>query len=611
MTKKLSFQEAAQIMRAAKLEPLEDYPGNKSRWRCKCLQCGEIVSPSLGAVKNNGGGCRKCGFNRAAKSRRGNEQEAIEFMKKAGALPLEPYSGSNTPWLCRCMRCKKEITPTFGNVKNNGTNPCVYCSKKKVHPDDAVKLMRDAGLEPLEPYPGSNTKWKCEHLKCGEIVYPMYSWIVAGSGGCLKCGYVQNKEKQIFSDKDARKLFIKCGLEPQVPYPGAGIPWKSRCKKCKQIVSPTYSNIKNGTGCGVCAGKIVVPEIAESVMRKASLEPLVPYPGGRTNWKCKCMKCGKVVYPKYGDIQQGDGGCKYCGGHFVEPEAAVALMLAANIKPLEPYKDSGTKWNSQCLICKKNISPTYNSVQQRGSACKYCAKKFIDAEDAINIMLKAKLEPLVPYPGSQKPWICKCLRCGRKVQPALTTIQSGQKGCVYCGGKKVDPDEAFQLMLSAGLTPLEIYKAADAPWRCTCNNCKKLVTPRYSAIRSGQGGCRYCTNKGLDYNEPAYLYLMTNELFGAHKIGVANDKTRVNRVKEHQKSGWVVYKTLNFNSGDDAFEVEQQTLLWLRNELKLGIFLSQDLMPQGGYSETVDASEIDLATIWAKIEVLRKVKATP
>jgi hypothetical protein len=31
-------------------------------------------------------------------------------------------------------------------------------------------------------------------------------------------------------------------------------------------------------------------------------------------------------------------------------------------------------------------------------------------------------------------------------------------------------------------------------------------------------------------------------------------------------------------------------------------------MPQGGYSETVDASEIDLPTIWAKIEKLSKVK---
>jgi len=325
-------------------------------------------------------------------------------------------------------------------------------------------------------------------------------------------------------------------------------------------------------------------------------------------WECRCLRCGKTVSPKFGDINQGDGGCKYCGGNFVEPEAAVALMLAANIKPVVPYTNAGTKWESECLVCSRSINPTYNSVQQRQSGCKYCAKRFIDSEDAIEIMLKAKLQPLVPYPGSQAPWKCKCLRCSREVQPALTSIQSGGKGCVYCGGKKVDPDEAFRLMLSSGLTPLETYQRADKPWRCTCNKCKKLVTPTYTSIRIGQGGCRFCTNKGLDYNEPGYLYLMTNESFGAHKVGVANDKTRVNRVKEHQKSGWLLYKTLSFNSGDEAFEVEQQTLLWLRTQLKLGIFLSQDLMPQGGYSETVDASEIDLPTIWAKVEELSKVK---
>jgi hypothetical protein len=111
VTKKLSFDEAAIIMRAAHLEPLEDYPGNKAQWRCKCLQCGEIVSPSFAGVRNNGGGCKKCGIKRAAKARRGDEQEAINFMKKSGALPLEPYSGSNKPWLCRCMNCNKEITP--------------------------------------------------------------------------------------------------------------------------------------------------------------------------------------------------------------------------------------------------------------------------------------------------------------------------------------------------------------------------------------------------------------------------------------------------------------------------------------------------------------------
>jgi len=607
MSRKLPFEQAAKIMRAAKLEPLEEYPGNKEKWKCKCLQCGKTVYPSFGSVRNGQGGCRDCGMQRGTASRRLDERVVIVVMKKAGVIPLEPYTSSKEPWLCKCLKCKREVSPSFGNVKN-GHAACVYCAGKKVHPDDAVKIMKKAGLEPLVPYPGSNTKWKCTHLKCGEIVYPKHSWIVAGEGGCQKCGYKEGGLKGRVPVKTAIAVMKKAGLNPLVPYPGAGKPWKSKCSKCKQVSAPTYNSINTGSGCGVCGGKIVTEELAVKVMMKAKLKPLVPYPGSKTNWKCECLKCKKIVYPNYGDIKQGDGGCKYCAKHYVEPDAAVALMLAANIKPLEPYKDSGTRWKSQCLVCKKNISPTYNTVQQRGSACKYCAKKYIDPEDAIAIMIKAKLEPLVPYPGSQEPWLCKCLRCGREVQPAYTSIQGRGKGCVYCGGKKVDPDEAFRLMLSAGLTPLEIYQRADKPWKCTCNKCKKLVTPTYTSIRVGQGGCRYCTNKGLDYNAPAFLYLMTNPSLGAHKVGIGNYKTRNNRIEEHKKTGWVLIQNIDFQTGDRAFQVEQETLLWLREVKKLGIYLSKAEMPQGGETETVDASEIDLPTIWAKVEELSKVK---
>lgn len=42
-------------------------------------------------------------------------------------------------------------------------------------------------------------------------------------------------------------------------------------------------------------------------------------------------------------------------------------------------------------------------------------------------------------------------------------------------------------------------------------------------------------------------------------------------------------------------------------EVGLPIFLTPKQMPRGGHTETVDASEIDLSTIWAKVEELSKV----
>jgi len=403
-------------------------------------------------------------------------------------------------------------------------------------------------------------------------------------------------------------------------------------------------------------------------MKKAKLKPLVPFPGSKTNWKCECVQCGNIVYPNYGDVNQGDGGCKYCGGHFIEPEDAVATMRFNNLEPLEPYKNTQTPWKCRCLKCGKTVTPRHNSVQQGSGGCKYCAKVFVDAEDAILVMRKAKFEPLVPYPGSQKPWKSKCLRCGRVVQPAYTTIQGGQKGCVYCGGKKVDPQEAFDFMVSKGLTPLEPYTRADGQWKCRCIRCLKEVTPSYSSVRQGQsgcvycsgnkvdpqdaislflennlkplvpykstdtkwkseclkcghivhpthhmvaqrsGGCKYCATLGLDFTLPAYIYLITHDELGSHKIGISGVHAKEDRIKDHAKNGWKLYKRKTFESADQTYEVEQEVLRWLREDRGLPPFLSLSEMPQRGWTETVEASEIDLPTIWAKVEELSKVR---
>jgi hypothetical protein len=207
MTKKLSFNEAAKIMRAAKLEPLEEYPGRHKQWKSKCLQCGKVVTPSLGGVIGNGGGCKSCGMKRGAEKRKTNSKAAIQLMIKAGAKPLEDYVNNRHKWKCKCLKCGKEIYPAYANVVQ-GHSACVYCAGKKTHPDDAVKIMKKAGLEPLVPYPGSNTKWKSKHRACGEIVYPMLNWIVQGEGGCQACGYLENKKKQLGDSKAAKAFFL-------------------------------------------------------------------------------------------------------------------------------------------------------------------------------------------------------------------------------------------------------------------------------------------------------------------------------------------------------------------------------------------------------------------
>lgn len=69
-----------------------------------------------------------------------------------------------------------------------------------------------------------------------------------------------------------------------------------------------------------------------------------------------------------------------------------------------------------------------------------------------------------------------------------------------------------------------------------------------------------------------------------------------------------LFSTVEIRDGEEVLRIEQETLEWIRYERELPIYLSASQMPQGGYTETIDASEMDLPTIWAKVEELRKVK---
>jgi hypothetical protein len=59
-------------------------------------------------------------------------------------------------------------------------------------------------------------------------------------------------------------------------------------------------------------------------------------------------------------------------------------------------------------------------------------------------------------------------------------------------GKGLDPKVAEELMLKAGLQPLEPYTSAHAKWTCKCLFCGSVVTPRYATVQSKGAGCKTC-----------------------------------------------------------------------------------------------------------------------
>jgi len=470
---------------------------------------------------------------------------ARDLMLRNNLKPLEAYPGNHKPWQCECLNCGRTVSPHYSSIKQ-GRKGCAYCAGKKVDPSEAIKIMQLSRLQPLEDYPGSNKKWKSRCLECQEIVYPQYSNIRQGSGGCKKCAGL------IVDPVEAKRLYESLGLSTSEVYPGASQPWRGTCLTCNNKVAPRYSDLKNGksNGCEYCGGSKVNPIDALNFMSAKGFKTSISFPGAMTGWKGNCSKCKNEIFPRYSSVKAGQGICKYCAGRALSKRDALILLTNAELEPLEEFTKAGNKIKCKCLVCK------------------------------------------------------------RTVEARLFGLAQGEGGCAFCAGRKVDAEEAVSRMLEYGFETLVIYPGSHAPWKSRCVQCGKISTPAYGNVTLLGSGCIYCNrdNGAYDGSISGLFYLITNPYLSSHKVGITSNERKSDRLKVHKSSGWETFKILEFKDGSEALRVEREILDWLRIELNLGPYLSKEEMPQGGHSETIDASEIDLPTIWAKVEELSRVK---
>lgn len=483
-----------------------------------------------------------------------SSEDALESMIAAGLKPIVPYINSETPWECECLKCGEIVSPSLHSIRS-GQGGCGYCVGKKVNPRKVIEFMRSKGFEPLEDYPGSKSEWKCRHISCGSIVYPKYNRVQQGSpnSGCRDCS------SNYVDPKKAEEMMIAAGVIPQEPYPGKGKPWKCLCTRCNQLINSSYAGVRDGgRGCKGCSNR------ATAVSRRFS------------------------------DAEVRE------------------IFLKVNLEPIEKYTNTDAPLRCKCNKCGEFPSPTFTAIRA-GGGCRYCSEKLTSPEKAFKLAKKAGLEPLEDFISGQVPWKCKHLKCGTTISPLFGTILKGNSGCIKCNAKsaalryRFSEETATQIMLSANMKPLNPYVNAVTKWKSECQVCRNIIYPQLSNVQNGSG-CMYCSDSGINMKERAYLYLMVHPELNSFKIGIGGTKAKKDRIKTHLHFGWFLFKQTDFESGFLAYEVEQEILIWLRYELGLGIHLLREQMPQGGHTETVDASEIDLPTIWAKVEQLIKVK---
>ena len=172
-------------------------------------------------------------------------------------------------------------------------------------------------------------------------------------------------------------LALEKGFKPIEPYKGTNNPWKLECMECGEVTKTSYFMLKFRTvKCKNCL-RIEKGIEASKVMFENYLEPLIAYSGNSADkWESKCVKCGKIVYPRFYDIQRGKGGCKDCGSRsHITPEyleKIMAVMKEAQLEPLDPFTTVSAKWRSRCLRCGEEVFPTFHNVNRGHGGCIYC-----------------------------------------------------------------------------------------------------------------------------------------------------------------------------------------------------------------------------------------------
>ncbi len=119
----------AQMVEAG-VVPLDPYSRSDRHWRCRCLTCGRVITPTLESVRRGKQPCQYCSGARV------DPAEAEAFMLSRGLRVLDPWPGRvDREWrgihvgTLDHPGCMGETAPTYHSVKTHGQGVCLDCGE--------------------------------------------------------------------------------------------------------------------------------------------------------------------------------------------------------------------------------------------------------------------------------------------------------------------------------------------------------------------------------------------------------------------------------------------------------------------------------------------------
>lgn len=402
------------------------------------------------------------------------------------------------------------------------------------------------------------------------------------------------------SEEEALRRLAAMGMTPLEPYPGnAEQLWRYACIECGREQRRPLKKWRS-FGCKVCAKKVPRQRI-EAALSTSLLELNGAYTTAH-RIPVRCSRCSENYELDIWQYLDGRrvAACRNCQSRIPSKAEILARVEKVGFKATQGLPNTVAElFAFECATCGRLQHRSINSFD-RGKRCKYCTGAYVDPDEAYRLFRSKGLLPLVPYPGgAQARWLCECEVCGEQPSPSYTSLFTGHSaGCSFCSGKEVNPKSAERLMRENGFEPLVPYPGSLKPWKSKCLTCGKIPSPMYASVGDGKR-CNYCFPGGVDFNLPGHLYLITNVELEAHKFGIQTFNSP--RLASHVKRGWDLQFLYLFETGEEAHTVEQLIKKWIREDLGIGQGVKKSDMPVGGYTETIPMEAFDIAEIGKKV----------
>jgi hypothetical protein len=317
--KTLSQDQVDALFLKQGLQVLEPYVNSRTRIKAKCLGCGTIVEPYYRQIWAGQRGCRNCSSNRLKTS----PSEVSETLNQLNLKLVGIYKNSKTPVEIECTKCNFRLTVVISNLRQKKIFYCPGCEpkrsflrKRKTLTDLELNSVQDIfsnfHYELIGDYESINKPVSVKHVSCGTISNRSLKNIRKGAGFCTGC-----RRNRSITKEEALRILNDAGFEAIGNFVNGDTPWEAQCINCGKTSSPSVHTLKGKkSGCGYCKGVKVDPVDARNTMLSAGYTPLEPYRNSKSRWKSRHEVCGQIVYPMYNSIQAGQGGCTDCGDKY-------------------------------------------------------------------------------------------------------------------------------------------------------------------------------------------------------------------------------------------------------------------------------------------------------